>query len=243
MSNRRRRQQNDVDGLFGGIILAAMLLATYFQSNPIITSISCAGIATLSLIGGLWLRQRATTRTINRVTGRQMYLDYTPHQFEKAVAELFRAQGYHAKLTPGSGDGGLDILLSKDGEQYGVECKQYKDTLGPKFIRDFIGALQLRKLKAGFFVTTSGYSEQARLSAKNSEYQIQLIDGEMLGRWQRQLQQRVEMGQIHHTAFIPFPWWPPFSRAQKATIVTLLMVTTFVVTFALVYAIGLNVSG
>ncbi len=37
MSNRRRRQQNDVDGLFGGSILAAMLLATYFQtrSSPV----------------------------------------------------------------------------------------------------------------------------------------------------------------------------------------------------------------
>lgn len=243
MSSRRSRRQNDADGLFGFVVLVTMLVATYFQSNPIITSVSCAGMATLTLLGSLWFRQRAATRAVNRVAGRQMYLDYTPREFEKAVAELFRAQGYHAKVTPGSGDGGVDILLIKDGIHYGVECKQYKNVLGPKFIRDFIGALQLRKLKAGFFVTTSSYSEQARQAAKNSDYQISLIDGEMLGRWQRQLQQKVETGQIHHTAFIPLRWWPPLSQGQKTTIVILLAVTTFVATLALVYIVGLNAMG
>jgi hypothetical protein len=121
-----------------------------------------------------------------------------------------------------------------------VECKQYKNVLGPKYIRDFIGALQLRKLKAGFFVTTSGYSQQAQTTAKQSDYQIYLLDGERLGHWQRQIQQKVEKGESHHTAFIPFPWWLQLSRSEQIVLLILLFLTSFVVTFAIIYVGGDN---
>lgn len=238
---RRSRQKNS-SGLEGILFLLFIAVIGSFQSSPIITSMSCSGITVLLLFAVLLVRQKQATNRVNRVTGRQMYLDYTPRQFEKAVAELFRAQGYNATVTSGSGDGGLDILLTKDGKKYGVECKQYKDTLGPKFIRDFIGALHLRRLNAGFFVTTSGYSQQARLAAKDSEYQIILIDAERLGRWQEKVNQRVAGGHSAYTAFIPFKWWLKLSKVQKTVILLLLSVTIFVVTFAFVY-IGVDAVG
>lgn len=50
-----------------------------------------------------------------RVEAEQMTRDYwvrlSGWQFEREVAELFRSHGFHATVTRGSGDGGVDIRL------------------------------------------------------------------------------------------------------------------------------------
>lgn len=240
MSRRTRLRRNDGDAISAGLLLFVFWVFTYFQSDPLLISISCGLFVSAFAFFALWLRQRMTVRRLNRIIASQLYLDYSPRQFEKVVADLFRAQGYEAKVTPGSGDGGIDILLNKVGKTYGVECKQYKDAnvLGPKYIRDFIGALQLKRLKAGFFVTTSSFSQQARIAAKESEYQIYLIDGEALGRWQRTVKQSMDTGKPHTIAFLPFRWWVAMSRPQQAVVLILLFLALFTAAFMALYVGG-----
>jgi Restriction endonuclease len=104
----------------------------------------------------------------------QHWLSMSGHLFEKEVAELFSANGYQAQVTKGSGDGGIDIFLEKDGIKYGVQCKNHHGTVGPAAIRDLYGAMSHEKLDAGIFIASSGYTKGAREFASNKR--IQLLD-------------------------------------------------------------------
>ena len=45
--------------------------------------------------------------------------------FEKALSKLFRRMGYQVKLTPTTGDGGVDIILQTEGRITVVQCKAH----------------------------------------------------------------------------------------------------------------------
>jgi len=108
----------------------------------------------------------------------------SPIGFEHYIAELFRRFGYKAKLTPPGNDGGIDILLDRDGVASFVQCKKYIDrSVSVSEMRDFYGAVtdQLTKGSA-YFVTTNLFTPEAKRFAKHTHKsdQIKLIDGERL---------------------------------------------------------------
>jgi restriction system protein len=86
----------------------------------------------------------------------------SPSQFEDVVASVFRDHGYDSIVTGKTGDGGIDIVLQRDGQQVGVQVKRYKDKIGVDPIRSFMGALTEKGLLAGVFVTTSDFTKGAR---------------------------------------------------------------------------------
>jgi restriction system protein len=48
-------------------------------------------------------------------------------EFEELVAKAYRRQGYTVIENPGSGpDGGIDLVLKKDGNLVLVQCKQWR---------------------------------------------------------------------------------------------------------------------
>ncbi|MCB0005635.1 MAG: restriction endonuclease [Anaerolineales bacterium] len=105
----------------------------------------------------------------------------TPKEFEHAVAELFRAQGYQAIVSGGRNDRGVAIHLKRDGQKAAVQCKRYKQPITPAQIREFAGAMGEAAADHGYFVTTSSFTRMARAAAKNSSVTIQLIDAAALG--------------------------------------------------------------
>lgn len=53
------------------------------------------------------------------------------HDFEYWCANALRDLGYKdVEVTPGSGDQGVDILATKDGLRYAIQCKRYTSDLG-----------------------------------------------------------------------------------------------------------------
>ena len=60
-------------------------------------------------------------------------------QFEHEVARVFRLNGYKASVTKGSGDGGVDIILKKDGYKAIVQCKHHQYPLSPEPVRALWG--------------------------------------------------------------------------------------------------------
>lgn len=80
----------------------------------------------------------------------------TPEEFEHYVAAHFSESGYKAEVTRYVLDGGIDIVLTKGGKTYGVQCKyllpeRYVDTVD---MLHFLGALINMRADGGFFVTT-----------------------------------------------------------------------------------------
>lgn len=113
-----------------------------------------------------------------------------PSFFEKAVIKLLLAMGYggaekRGQQIGGSGDGGVDGVIDQDAlglEKIYVQAKRYAEnnSIGGATIREFIGALAIKGVSSGVFITTSNFTESARRTAESPSHNIALIDGERL---------------------------------------------------------------
>ncbi|MDE6436926.1 MAG: restriction endonuclease, partial [Muribaculaceae bacterium] len=101
-------------------------------------------------------------------------LELSPREFEHYVGELFFNLGFEVEVTPYSNDQGIDIIMFKGHEKYGVQCKRYKGSVGSPDIQNFIGALDHLKADKGIFVTTGSFTFEAEKMA--SQHPIQLIN-------------------------------------------------------------------
>lgn len=100
------------------------------------------------------------------------WLSMSGYQFEKEIAKLYTAYNYNAQVTKGSGDGGIDIFLEKDGRRYGVQCKNHHRAIGPAAIRDLYGAMSHEGLDEGIFIASSGYTKGAKEFAHNKSMRL-----------------------------------------------------------------------
>lgn len=116
-----------------------------------------------------------------------------PKFFEEAIVSLLVAMGYGGTSEdPGraigkSGDDGVDGVIDQDPlgvDQIFVQAKRYRsdNNIGSGAIREFFGALSLKKANKGIFVTTSNFSQAACDTARDLGSRIVLIDGQQLAR-------------------------------------------------------------
>ncbi len=104
----------------------------------------------------------------------------TWNEFELLVGEAFRRQGYAVTETGGGGaDGGVDLVLSKGGERFLVQCKQWKAfKVGVTTVRELYGVMAARGAAGGYVVTSGQFTDDAREFAAGRN--ITLIDGPAL---------------------------------------------------------------
>lgn len=86
-----------------------------------------------------------------------------------------------------SGDDGIDGVIDQDPlgvDQVYLQAKRYGEgnNIGAGTIRDFYGALSLKRAHKGIFVTTSAFSRSAIQTARDLHSRIVLIDGIQLTR-------------------------------------------------------------
>ena len=111
-----------------------------------------------------------------------------PYKFEKMMTHLLAEMGYKGTdgeelVTQKSNDGGIDGIINKDPlglETVYVQVKRYgeNNTVGSPEINGFYGALTRMHANRGVFITTSSFSKDAKVAAK--QLNIALVDGEML---------------------------------------------------------------
>lgn len=104
------------------------------------------------------------------------------NQFEQFVGEAFRREGYHVEHTgTASGDGGIDLVLRKNGETVLVQCKQWKAwKVGVKPVRELLGVITSHSASAGILATSGRFTAEAVRFAQDNR--IRLIDGPALER-------------------------------------------------------------
>jgi restriction system protein len=114
-----------------------------------------------------------------------------PTFFERLVVELLVKMGYGGSLADAgraigrSGDEGIDGIIKEDRlglDVIYVQAKRWERTVGRPDIQQFAGALQGQRARKGVFITTSGFSSEARDYAGRIETRIILIDGIELAR-------------------------------------------------------------
>lgn len=101
-------------------------------------------------------------------------------QFEQLVGEAFRRQGYAVEETGlGGPDGGIDLILHKDGRRTLVQCKQWKrQQVGVSVVREMAGLLAHHQAQAVKIVCIGTFTPDAEAFAR--EKPIELIGGEQL---------------------------------------------------------------
>jgi restriction system protein len=102
-----------------------------------------------------------------------------PEEMEELVAAILRGMGYRAKVSPKGPDRGVDVIASLDGlgltrPRIKVEVKHRGGSIGAPVIRGFIGAL--RDGDSGLFVSTGGFTREARYESERSTFPLTLID-------------------------------------------------------------------
>lgn len=110
------------------------------------------------------------------------YMD--AYRFEHFVAGLLRAMGYRASATVASGDGGVDVIASRDPLALEppiikAQCKRTINTIGAPEVQKLAGALATGGVELGLFVTLGAYSNDA-LHIERTRHDLRLINGEQL---------------------------------------------------------------
>jgi restriction system protein len=117
----------------------------------------------------------------------------SPVFFENLIVDLLIAMGYGGtsedagRALGQSGDNGVDGVIDQDPlgvDQIYLQAKRYgpANSVGAGDIRDFYGALSIKKATKGIFVTTSHFTPAANQTAKDLGSRIVLIDGPQLAK-------------------------------------------------------------
>ena len=89
------------------------------------------------------------------------------HEFEYWCAAVLKANGfYNVSVTKGSGDQGVDVLASRNGSSYAIQCKCYSTNLGNTPVQEVYAGKQYYNCDIAVVMTnryfTKGAQELAR---------------------------------------------------------------------------------
>ena len=96
-------------------------------------------------------------------------------EFEEEVARVFKLNGFTAKVTKKTGDGGTDIILyDENNVKYIVQCKHYQSPIPVKHLRELNGIMDDFGADKAIMVASSGATQQAQEFLSNKPYIILL---------------------------------------------------------------------
>lgn len=102
-------------------------------------------------------------------------------EIEHFIAGLLRAQGLKTMVSPRGRDRGLDILATPDAlgledPRIVVEVKHRKGKIGAPDIRSFIGAHGNHAGNRGLYISSGGFSPDAKYEAERASFPIRLME-------------------------------------------------------------------
>jgi len=140
-----------------------------------------------ALLGLCWLAALASyigakrrRRLLETQTGLESIRSLSWRQFELLVGEAFRRQGYAVQETGlGGADGGIDLMLRKNGAITLVQCKQWRtQRVDVKVVREMFGLLAHHQASAVKIIAVGTYTAEAQRFATGKP--IDLITGDAL---------------------------------------------------------------
>nr|WP_145545524.1 restriction endonuclease [Variovorax boronicumulans] len=177
----------------------------------------------ICLLGALasFLRRRkrkALFDTASQASGADALHGMSWQEFEMLVGEGFKRRGYGVRETGGGGaDRGVDLVLTKGGEKFFVQWKQWKAfKVGVATVRELYGVMAAEGVAGGFVVTSGRFTKDAAGFASGRN--IHLLNGRALaqllgeGRSQQAAKARTaEPGSPNN----PFSDGQPITAAQR----------------------------
>lgn len=115
----------------------------------------------------------------------------SPIRFERLILQLLESMGFgrgkaeYKRLTPASGDGGIDGVINEDAlglDAVYIQAKRYarENKVSRPDIQRFVGSLTGESATKGVFVTTSDFSREAVAYIDRIQQRVVLINGKTL---------------------------------------------------------------
>lgn len=135
------------------------------------------GILTLCIWLLAEVRKWRRRRLLDGQSGIDSICKLSWQEFEHLVGEAYRRQGYVVQETGSpSGDGGIDLSLTRGPERVLVQCKQWKTRrVGVKPVRELYGVMVSEGASGAILITSGSFTPEARrFAAKNA---VALVEG------------------------------------------------------------------
>lgn len=102
------------------------------------------------------------------------FQNLSPYEFEQFVAKLFRAKGYSARVTSKSGDAGIDVIASKNGEKIAIQVKRHKSSnkVGSPTVQKTLGSLHEINADKAIVITSSRFTQPAKKRARGAPIEL-----------------------------------------------------------------------
>lgn len=170
------------------VALPAFLLS---NSNPVLKGMGqvAAAFAPFAwiLLAMCWIaaaasfvKSRHRKRLLDTQTGLDSIAAMSWREFEMLVGEAFRRQGYSVEETGlGGADGGIDLMVRKDGCVELVQCKQWRSRqVKPAVVREMWGLVDHHSADGVKIVCVGEFTREAKAFADGKS--IDLVNGERL---------------------------------------------------------------
>ena len=175
-----RKRKDNALGILAFIIGLPMLFANWLYDTlgmPTWLSytllIAVAGTVLLAYFAKQHQRFRAIQiANIDSMTG----ID-----FERYLQKLLTTQGYSARLTQASGDLGVDLVASRNGDKIAVQVKRYNSKVSRRAISDAVAGMQYYRCKKAMVITNNYFTPGAITLARSTG--CILADRDTLARW------------------------------------------------------------
>ncbi|CAN7525027.1 restriction endonuclease [Acidovorax sp. LjRoot66] len=173
-------------GQIGAMVQGALLGGLAMVGQYVAPMVCLAGAA---LSGWRRRQRRALVDEVAQAPAASTIDGMSWAEFEMLVGEAYRLQGFQVTDTGGGGpDGGVDLVLTRGGEKFFVQCKHWKAfKVGVETVRELYGVMAARGATGGFVVTSGRFTNDARLFTQGRN--LQLVDGPRLLAMLQQAQQ------------------------------------------------------
>lgn len=101
--------------------------------------------------------------SLERIKWYNNKFDYmTGNDFEQFCALVLQGNGYATRVTPASGDFGVDIIAEQSGITYAIQCKCYSSDIGVDAVYQVAGGMKYYHANLGIVLTNRYFTRQAQ---------------------------------------------------------------------------------
>jgi len=191
---RSRKQAPLSEGYFIIALIAVVLVGLLLfkaddqQWNLIIIFSAIFAVALLGLFILISLMKRRKNDALARALAISKVDTLTGIEFENYIAAIFRHQGYKVQDTPKSGDFGVDLIITKDGQKTAVQVKRYNKSVNQAAVREVVAgnAMSYYRAEKTMVVTNSYFTKSVYQLA--AAHHCELVDRDVLAVWIKEFQ-------------------------------------------------------
>lgn len=158
--------ENESNDPFNKASLLTLNLDGALQSNRPMRVTHLAGIVFI-LFYSMYSSKPAAKRSQNTA----LPVEFTgndPYKYEEYIRKLLHTRGFNAKRTRGSGDYGVDVIASKSGKTYAIQCKLYNHTVGTKSVQEIVSGRIYYRTDFAIVVSDNSFTDAAKSLARRS---------------------------------------------------------------------------